>query len=106
MMFVGITAVVAGVATARDLRLFRFSIKDEAELKEKWAKYDANGDGNLDVKELTKFVRDSGVDMNRNEIAATYMTLDKNFDEKITFEEFFYWWKSGSELGADRSLSV
>ena len=106
MMFVGIIAIFAGIATAQDLRLFKFSIKGEADLKEKWAKYDADGSGYLDVKELTQFVKDSGVDMNRNEIAAAYMTLDKNFDEKISFEELYYWWRSCEEQGSDRSLSV
>jgi hypothetical protein len=106
MMFVGVTAIIAGIATAKDLRLFKFSIKDEADLKEKWAMYDANGDGQLDVKELSLFIKESGVDMNQNEIACTYMALDKNFDEKITFEELFFWWKTADEKGNTGSMSV
>jgi Ca2+-binding EF-hand superfamily protein len=105
-MFVGVTAIIAGIATAKDLRLFKFSIKDEADLKEKWAMYDANGDGQLDVKELSLFIKESGVDMNQNEIACTYMALDKNFDEKITFEELFFWWKTADEKGNTGSMSV
>ena len=46
----------------------------------------------MDVKELTRFIAGSGVDMTRNEIASVFMALDKNFDEKITFEEFYFWW--------------
>jgi hypothetical protein len=106
MMFVGVTAIIVGMATAKDLRLFKFSIKDEADLKAKWATYDSNGDGQLDVKEVTLFVKEAGVDMNRNEIAATYMTLDKNFDDKISFEEMFYWWKAADEKGNTASMSV
>jgi Ca2+-binding EF-hand superfamily protein len=100
MMFVGITAIIAGLATARDLKLFKFSIKSEEDLKQKWEQYDADGNGALDVKELSVFIRESGINMTTNEIAATYMTLDKNFDEKITFEEFYMWWMN-KEQGRD-----
>ena len=92
MMFVGVTAIIAGVMAARDLRLFKFSIANEEDLKNKWNKYDVDGSGSLDVKELTVFVRESGIEMTRNEIASVYMALDKNFDDKITYEEFYFWW--------------
>jgi EF-hand domain pair/COPI associated protein len=100
MIFVGLTAMGAGINAARQLRLLRFAMKDENALKETWNKHDADGSGSLDVKELTKFVQEAGVDMSRNEIAATYMKLDKNFDEKLTYEEFYYWWQSTAEQGS------
>ena len=75
MIFVGVTAIGAGIASARDLKLLKFSMADEAKLKEQFHAHDSNGDGKLDVKELTAFVRDSGVEMNRNEIAAVYLAL-------------------------------
>jgi len=50
-------------------------MSEESHLKEKWNAHDADGNGTLDVKELTAFVKDSGVDMTRNEIAATFMAL-------------------------------
>jgi COPI associated protein len=79
MIFVGITAIGAGIATARDLKLLKFSLADEAKLKEKFAAHDENGDGKLDVKEVTAFVRDSGIEMNRNEIAALFLALGMCF---------------------------
>jgi COPI associated protein/EF-hand domain pair len=134
MIFVGITAIGAGMASARDLKLLKFSLADEAKLKEKFAAHDANGDGKLDVKELTAFVRDSGIEMNRNEIAAvflalgmllfvpfvfiyiivslsfvhffTFMSTDKNFDEKIAYEEFYAWWDAAGAYGTRNTLSV
>ena len=77
MIFVGITAIGAGIASARDLKLLKFSMADEAKLKEQFNAHDSNGDGKLDVKELTAFVRDSGIEMNRNEIAAVFLALGK-----------------------------
>jgi COPI associated protein/EF-hand domain pair len=134
MIFVGITAIGAGMASARDLKLLKFSLADEAKLKEKFAAHDANGDGKLDVKELTAFVRDSGIEMNRNEIAAVFLALgtlllltfsanedylprrltffvaftfaDKNFDEKIAYEEFYAWWDAAGAYGTRNTLSV
>jgi hypothetical protein len=106
MMFVGVTAMAVGIIASRDLYLFKFSIHSEADLKEKWAHYDVNGDGVLDIKELTAFIKESGVDMSRNEIAATFMALDRNFDEHISYEEFYFWWNASNKLGAERSISV
>jgi hypothetical protein len=75
MIFVGVVAMGVGMATANQMRLVRFAVKDETTLKEKWKEHDANGDGSLDVKELTAFVNDAGVTMTRNEIAAFYLAL-------------------------------
>lgn len=97
MMFVGVTAVIAGMAAARSLKLLKFSIKSEADLKGKWEEHDSDGNGTLDVKELAAFVQAAGIDMTTNEIASTYMALDRNFNEKISYEEFYMWWASNQQ---------
>lgn len=106
MIFVGVTAIAVGIATAKQLRLLRFAVKDETELKAKWNAHDKDGNNRLDAKELTEFVRDTGVEMSRNEIAATFLALDKNFDEKIAYEEFFSWWTAAGAYGGNQSFSV
>ena len=88
------------------MRLLKFSIKNETQLKEKWIEHDKNHNGSLDVKELTAFIRDAGVDMSRNEVAAAFLALDKNFDDQITYEELYYWWKASGALGADNTMAV
>lgn len=75
MMFVGVLAMGVGLATARQMRLLRFAMKDEATMKQKWQEHDLNADGFLDIKELTAFVSDAGVNMSRNEIAAAFLAL-------------------------------
>lgn len=102
MMFTGATAIGVGIAASRDLKLLKFSIKDEATLKAKWAQHDVDNSGHLDVKELTEFVNDADVPMSRNEIAATYLALDKNFDEKISYEEFYAWWMAADAYGSQQ----
>ena len=105
MILVGVTAIGVGIATQRQMRLLKFSIKSEEELKAKWKEFDTSGDNLLDIKELTAFVKGAGVDMSRNEIAATFMALDRNFDDKIAYEEFYMWW-TNSGPSSDRALSV
>ena len=97
MVFVGIITITSAFQTVKDLRKFRLSIINESDLREKWLRYDTDGNGSLDARELTKFVKDSGVDMTRNEIASTFLALDKNFDDKISYEEFYFWWMGEQE---------
>jgi hypothetical protein len=106
MMFTGVTAIGVGIAAAQDLRLLKFAVKDEDMLKAKWKEHDADGNDKLDVKELTQFVADAGVDMSRNEIAASFLALDKNFDDTIAYEEFYSWWTAAGTYGGGSSMSV
>jgi hypothetical protein len=105
MILVGGTAIGVGISTQRQLRLLKFSVKSEEDLKAKWQEYDVSGDNKLDMKELAAFVRGAGIDMTRNEIAATFMALDRNFDDKIAFEEFYMWWMNTGP-SSDRGISV
>lgn len=106
MMFVGIVALCAGVATARDLRLLKMRIKDESTLKQKWKDHDVNKDGKLDIKELSAFIRDERIKISRNEVAAAFMALDKDFDDQVSYEEFLQWWRSASVIEAEGVFCV
>jgi hypothetical protein len=44
--------------------------------------------------------------MTTNEIASTYMSLDKNFDEKLTYEEFYMWWMNSEQGQGTNAMSV
>jgi hypothetical protein len=93
MMFVGITAIYLSITTSRQLRLLKSSVKSEEDLKKKWKEADADGSDTLDIKELTQFTKNAQLEMSRNEIAAAFLALDHDFDEKISFEEFYMWWQ-------------
>jgi hypothetical protein len=105
MVLVGITAIIVGMSTQKQLRILKLSIKSEGDLKQKWSQYDTSGSGSLDIKELTSFVRGEGIEMSSNEVAATFMALDKNFDDRITFEEFQTWWMN-TDASNERAISV
>mmetsp|Transcript_3463 Transcript_3463/g.4678 ORF Transcript_3463/g.4678 Transcript_3463/m.4678 type:complete len:244 (-) Transcript_3463:257-988(-) len=98
MMFVGFTAVSVGAITAIKMRRLRLSISTEEELKKQWQMADVDGNGTLDIKELSIFASNAGLNMTRNEIAAAFDAMDRNFDEKVQFEEFYLWWTGGKSM--------
>ena len=69
----------------------------EIALKSLFKKYDVNGDGWLNKKELSGlFVDDLGLEEDQAEIY-NYL-LDRNGDNRISFEEFLYWMRSNENL--------
>jgi COPI associated protein/EF-hand domain len=75
MIFVGLTALFVGIAAGRDLRLLKHSLQTEEDLRSAWKKHDSDGNGFLDIKELTSFIKSANVDMTRNEVAAAFLAL-------------------------------
>ena len=104
MMAVGAMACAAGVKTAHDLRRLRLTIRNERDLKEKFKKYDKHNHGYWGIKELSEFIADSGLVMSQNEVVSAYMALNKNFDDKLRYEELVDWWTrpSRGDLGFER----
>lgn len=97
MMFVGAIACAAGVKVAHDLRKLRVTIKDEKDLKAKWKKYDKDGKGYLSLQDLTAFIKNSGITMTQNEVVAAYMAVNRNLDDKLSYQELLEWWgRAGS----------
>jgi hypothetical protein len=104
MMFVGITAIYLGISTSRQLKLINVSVKSEEDLKKKWREADADSNDTLDIKELTQLTKNARLEMSCNEIAAVFSTLGRGFDERISFEEFYTWWRSDGAYGARGSI--
>lgn len=100
MMFVGVFAILAGIFAHRKLKQLRQTVDSERELKAQWEEADMNNNGYLDVKEFAAFAKRNEVDMTGNEVAAAYLAMDRDFDEKISFKEFYAWWakKPGSHI--------
>jgi len=56
-------------------------------LEKKWKKHDVKKDGYLDIKGLSAFIRETQVNMTRNELTAAFLALDKNFDDRVSYQE-------------------
>eukprot|EP00565_Helicotheca_tamesis_P001378 CAMPEP_0185729832 /NCGR_PEP_ID=MMETSP1171-20130828/7470_1 /TAXON_ID=374046 /ORGANISM="Helicotheca tamensis, Strain CCMP826" /LENGTH=249 /DNA_ID=CAMNT_0028398757 /DNA_START=91 /DNA_END=840 /DNA_ORIENTATION=- len=106
MIFVGVTAVTVGIVTSFKLKELRNRVRTDAELRKQWELADANKNGTLDIKEMSAFVENCGIEMTRNQIAAAFDALDKNFDEKIQYEEFYLWWSEGNTFSGSRNFAV
>jgi COPI associated protein len=84
MIFVGVTAMGVGIATAAQLKEMKNKLATEGKLREKWDQFDTNKDGFLDVKEVTALVRSFDMNLSRNEIAATFLALGTDkFDSRF-----------------------
>lgn len=92
MMFVGATAIAAGIKSAQDLKQLRAAIRNESDLKARWNRYDKDGSGHLSIEELSDFLKDAGITMTNHEVVSAYMALNKNFDDKLSYDELLEWW--------------
>lgn len=57
-------------------------------LREGFAKYDENGDGTLDLKEVKTFFRDFHEDISDDEIGSLFSRYDTDGDHILSFDEF------------------
>ena len=57
-------------------------------LREGFARYDENGDGTLDLKEVKTFFRDFHEDISDDEIDSLFMRYDTDGDRILSFDEF------------------
>ncbi|KAL4487907.1 hypothetical protein ABPG72_022767 [Tetrahymena utriculariae] len=64
-------------------------------IKAVFVKFDKDNSGQLDYSELKQVAQELGVQLETNEIQNIFSELDVNKDQKISFEEFWEWWKLG-----------
>jgi hypothetical protein len=75
------------------LESMRATMKSESDVAAKFAQFDSDGSGYLDVGELSKLCQSMGADQSLNELESALFVLDKNDDGKISYEEFLDWWR-------------
>lgn len=64
-----------------------------ADLKEAFATFDVNGDGEIDCQEIRQALLDLGQDPTDDEVMAMFRSVDVNGDNKIDFEDFVFYMK-------------
>jgi Ca2+-binding EF-hand superfamily protein len=75
-------------------------------LREAFKKYDKDGSGAIDLKELGDMIKELGGKMTDEEILEAMKQLDTNKDGTCSFEEFKELWSSKSGLGGYSSLTL
>lgn len=61
-------------------------------LREKFGRYDRDGDGSISVDEFAELLEELGEDLSREEQVLAFDATDRDDDGVIDFEEFAAWW--------------
>lgn len=102
---VGIVAIISSVGAGMKLMQLRIELDSKRDLKREFQQHDFNGDGALIVNEFASFCSDLGVDVTYQELVACFNAIDKNDDERITYDELSNWWTQWGSKHLHRSLS-
>jgi Ca2+-binding EF-hand superfamily protein len=57
-------------------------------------KYDKNKSGFIDATEFKQFCYDLGHSLTEEQCALALLTLDRNKDGQIAYDEFLAWWRT------------
>ena len=61
-----------------------------------WLRFDDDGSGMLDAKEIREVLRAFGKDLNDDEFEVAMQEIDEDGSGEVEFEEFQLWWKYGA----------
>jgi len=59
---------------------------------------DKNGSGKIELTELEDMFKQFGVPTDSDVLNRAFLSLDKNFDGEVSFEEFWAWWQSAVSM--------
>ncbi|HKY38107.1 MAG TPA: EF-hand domain-containing protein [Polyangiaceae bacterium] len=63
-------------------------------LRDRFDRFDRDGNGKIDEVELTRLLDALGVGFSAAQVRATFEGIDQNRSGLIDFEEFRSWWQS------------
>jgi hypothetical protein len=105
MIMVGVVALVSSIGAGQRLADLRVDIDSQRDLKTCFQKYDTNRDGALTEKEFAILLGSLGVDVTYQELVACFIAIDKNDDDRISYEEFNSWWTEWGTKHLHRCIS-
>ena len=105
MITVGVVALISSAGAGQKLAELRISIDSQRSLKAYFTHFDKGGDGFLGENEFACLLGSLGVDVTYQELVACFNAIDKNDDERISYEEFNSWWASWGQNHLHRGIS-
>ena len=62
------------------------------ELNRVFARFDADGDGSIDLEEFRAIIESLGESPSDEVLSLEFAAIDTNADGKVEFQEFMHWW--------------
>mmetsp|Transcript_27615 Transcript_27615/g.55759 ORF Transcript_27615/g.55759 Transcript_27615/m.55759 type:complete len:157 (+) Transcript_27615:741-1211(+) len=104
MIFVGVVALISSLAAGKKLAEVREALDSKRELRNMFDMHDADGNGSLKPAEFAGLCSDLGVVVSYQELVACFNAIDKNDDDKVTYDEMVAWWRSWGSTKLPRHL--
>ena len=98
---VGVIIFVSSRGASQAMAAIRANGLGEAEIKNRFVDADKDKNGTLDTAELASLCQTLGTTLSRNELESALVTLDRDGNGAITYEEFVSWYYG---RGADGAL--
>jgi Ca2+-binding EF-hand superfamily protein len=92
MILVGLLYIYVGKRTANKLSDLKKSLISEEELRHRFQECDLEQSGTITKAQFKDLTNQMELDLNRRELEAAWMYLDKQDAGEITYEEFQTWW--------------
>lgn len=102
MLFVGVAYVFLGRQAEKKLTKLRNQAWPERKVKNMFKKYDIDGSDRIEFEEFYKLLKDLNVDLAMQEAELMYLSLDKDMNHGLKYEEFQKFWTNSSELNSFR----
>lgn len=61
-------------------------------IEESFRRFDADGNGKIDLIEFRKLLEEIGSGLGRAEAEAAFDSIDRDENGLVDFDEFFVWW--------------
>ena len=65
---------------------------DNSALRERYDRYDRDGDGHIDLGEFSELLDELGLGYGETQARSAFESLDADHNQQIDFDEFATWW--------------
>jgi Ca2+-binding EF-hand superfamily protein len=98
MLFIGLAYIVLGYSATEKLKEVRKKAFPARKVRELFQQYDVDDSGRIEFEEFFKLLKDMNVDIAVQEAELMYLSLDKDMNHGLRFEEFQGFWENSNEL--------
>lgn len=107
MILLGLISIYLGRRASTNLNTMSKKINSKDELDKKFATFDRDGDGLLNPREFSLFVKSLGInDMPFDDICHIFTSLDKNYDKRLSLKDIQSWWFKYRYLQREKGVNM